>query len=55
MVTLAHPASTPFAAQHAVEDRDAPRPSGFGLIVPLGAIYLALLVIGPFLAMAFHH
>ena len=55
MATLAHPASTSIAAGSAIRDEHAPRPSGFELIVPLGAIYLILLVIGPFLAMHFQH
>jgi hypothetical protein len=55
MATLAHPAPAGIAAAQPARDPGAPRESGFEILVPVGAIYVVLLVLGPFLAMAFHH
>jgi hypothetical protein len=55
MATLAHPAPTHIAAAQPARDANAPRASGFEILVPLGAIYVILLVAGPFLAAVFHH
>jgi hypothetical protein len=55
MATPAPAAPAPLVAAEPAQAGAPPRSSGFELIVPLGAIYVVLLVIAPFLAMAFRH
>lgn len=55
MATLAHPVPTHAASARAEPETGRPRSSGFEIIVPLAALYVVLLVIGPFIAMAYRH
>ena len=55
MATLDHPVPARAGAIRLDHDAEAPRKSGFEILIPVAALYVILLVIGPFIAMAFRH